>query len=94
MRKSATSRKSPQQARVSGLLRLLCLGVDFGPLAEQEGHHLLVTLPARLHQRGVPLVIHLHTYTHDILHFYLTLRFICLNFFIAAFSVASMHTRY
>jgi hypothetical protein len=41
------------------LLGLLGLGVDVRALAEEEGHHLLVTLAARLHQRRVPLVVHL-----------------------------------
>lgn len=41
------------------LLGLLGLGIDVGPLAKQEGHHLLVALAAGLHQRGVALVVHL-----------------------------------
>ncbi len=45
--------------RESGLLRLLSLGVDVGALAEEKGHHLLVTLSARLHERRVALIIHL-----------------------------------
>jgi hypothetical protein len=41
------------------LLCLLGLGVDVRALTEEQGHHLLVTLAARLHQRRVPLVVHL-----------------------------------